>query len=65
MKLSELHEATMTGAIAMRPASLGKRDTTKALGKASGALGQQNEDRWYLQYSKIPNLSLHEQSDKK
>lgn len=60
MKLSMLHEEfTGTGAIAFRPAVLGKggpRDTERKRNK----LGQSNGDRWYLKFSRVPNASLKE-----
>lgn len=60
MKLSSLHEALGSGAIAMKPAALGGQMTT-----GPREPRKDTEKRWYLKFSREDNQNLREDASKK
>ena len=60
MKLRILHETFNTGAIAMRPAAMGYKGSRSAPERSKSLVGDNDDSRWYLHYSKLPKTKLNE-----
>ena len=62
MKLRLLHESAFTtGAIAIRPAIFGRKESIPAPEKENKLVGQPEDDRWYLKFSKTSNTNITEE----
>lgn len=55
MRLSLLYETVGTGAVAIRPAALNPSKRRNA-----PSTKRDNDDRWYLKFSKTPNARINE-----